>query len=48
MTPWITLARLPFSNGGPSKATSESLVWAEFLVGPRMLLAVSTKPGLDA
>jgi hypothetical protein len=31
MTPWIALARLPFSNGGPSNATTESLAWEELL-----------------
>ena len=48
MTPWIAPARPLPGKGGPCNGLSASLVREEFLVGPRNLLDVSTKPELDA
>jgi len=48
MTPWIPPARPLPDKGGPCNGVSGSLVCEEFLCGPRMLLAVSTQPELDA
>jgi hypothetical protein len=48
MTPWIAPARPLPDKGGPCNGLSGSLVWEEFMVGPRLLLAAGTKPELDA
>ena len=47
MTPWIAPARPLPGKGGPCNGLSDSFVREEFLVGPRILLAVSTQPRLD-